>query len=90
MDDTDLIDLIVNDGSPSDIHSKIKELITQKATQNIDDVTPYVAASMFGAELPDEEESDAESEIEDQDEVDDEDSNEEEDQEEVELEDEEN
>lgn len=64
MDDTDLIDLIVNNGSPSDIHAKIKELISQKATQNIDDVTPYVAASMFGAEIPSESEEDTEGESE--------------------------
>jgi len=69
MDDTDLIDLIVGDGSPSDIHSKIKELITQKATQSIDDITPYVTASMFGAEIPDPEESEEESETEDQEEM---------------------
>lgn len=66
MDDTDLIDLIVNNGSPSDIHAKIKELISQKATQNIDDVTPYVAASMFGAEIPQESEEDDEGESEEE------------------------
>jgi len=88
MDDTDLIDLIVGDGSPSDIHSKIKELITQKATQSIEDITPYVATSMFGGQELDQEESD-ESETEDQEEntEDDESSD---DYEEVETEDEEN
>lgn len=48
----DLIDLIAKNESPSDIHSKIKDLLFAKAADNIETVKPAVTASMFGGPNP--------------------------------------
>ena len=48
----DLIDLIAKNESPSDIHSKIKDLLFAKASDNIETVKPAVTASMFGGPNP--------------------------------------
>jgi len=62
----DLIDLIAKNESPSDIHSKIKDLLFAKAADNIETVKPAVTASMFGGPNPwlDDEETEAEAEVE--------------------------
>jgi len=44
----ELIDLIATDGAPSDVSSKIKELLYAKSAGRVDSVRPEVAASMFG------------------------------------------
>jgi hypothetical protein len=44
----ELIDLIVIDGTPSDVSSKIKELLYAKAAERVDSARPEVAALMFG------------------------------------------
>lgn len=48
----DLIDMIAQDDSPSEISDKIKQLLFAKAAEKIDTAAPYVADSMFafGAE----------------------------------------
>jgi len=44
----ELIDLIATDGAPSDVSSKIKELLYAKAAERVDSARPEVAALMFG------------------------------------------
>jgi hypothetical protein len=44
----DLIDMMVDDQSASDISDRIKEILMQKSAQNIEVIRPVVAASMFG------------------------------------------
>jgi hypothetical protein len=44
----ELIDLIAIDGTPSDVSSKIKELLYAKAAERVDSARPEVAALMFG------------------------------------------
>ena len=62
----DLIDLIAKNESPSDIHSKIKDLLFAKAADNIETVKPAVTASMFGGPNPwlEDEETETETEAE--------------------------
>ena len=52
--DNDLIDMIAagEDGSATDIHDKIKELLYAKSAENIDLVKPAVTADMFGGPNP--------------------------------------
>ena len=42
--------MIITDDSPSNISSKIKELIQAKAVEKIDEIRPEVAAFMFSDE----------------------------------------
>ena len=52
--DNDLLDMIAagEEGSASDVHSKIKEILYVKAAENIDIVKPAVTADMFGGPNP--------------------------------------
>ena len=64
-----LIDMIVNDESPSQISDKMKELLFAKSAEKVETARPVVANSLFGDqevedEIDDDEEVDAESEIE--------------------------
>ena len=43
----DLINLILADESPSEISDTIKDMLSAKALEKIDDYRPEVAASMF-------------------------------------------
>ena len=43
----ELIDLIATDGAPSDVSSKIKELLYAKSAERVDSARPEVAALMF-------------------------------------------
>ena len=63
--DNDLIDMIAADNAQSDVHDKIKEILYNKAAENIDLVKPAVTADMFGGPNPylnDEEEVETEPE----------------------------
>lgn len=44
----ELIDLIATDGTPSDVSSKIKELLFAKSSERVDYARPEVATLMFG------------------------------------------
>jgi hypothetical protein len=44
----DLTGMIINDESPTEISSKIKELLQVKAIEKIDSLRPYVSSSLFG------------------------------------------
>ena len=48
----DLIDMIARNDSPTDIHSKIKDILYSKAADNIEVIRPAVTASMFGGPNP--------------------------------------
>ena len=52
--DNDLLDMIASgeDGSATEIHDKIKEILYNKAAENIDLVKPAVTADMFGGPNP--------------------------------------
>ena len=52
MSDSDLIDMIAKNESPSDIHSKIKDILYAKSSENIDAVKPAVTSSLFGGPNP--------------------------------------
>ena len=66
----DLMDMIVNDESPSQISDKLKELLFAKSAEKVETARPVVANSLFGDqeienEVDDEvDEIEAESEIE--------------------------
>ena len=42
------MDMILADESPTDISDKIKEILFAKSAENVNDVRPEVAASLFG------------------------------------------
>jgi hypothetical protein len=46
----DLINMIIADESSVDISDKIKELLYTKAAENIEEVKPHIASSIFGSE----------------------------------------
>ena len=58
----DLMDMIINDESPSQISDKMKEILFAKSAEKIDTARPVVANSLFGE--PSEDESDIETEAE--------------------------
>ena len=63
----DLMDMIINDESPSQISDKMKEILFAKSAEKVETARPVVANSLFGdQEVEDEidDEVDAESEIE--------------------------
>ena len=46
--DNDFIQMIMSDASPSEISDTIKSMLFAKSTEKIEQIRPYVAASMFG------------------------------------------
>ena len=63
----ELMDMIINDESPSQISDKMKDMLFAKSAEKIETARPIVANSLFGdQEVEDEidDEVDAESEIE--------------------------
>ena len=46
----ELIELIATDGAPSDVSTRIKELLYSKAAERVDAARPEIAAIMFGNE----------------------------------------
>ena len=44
----DLMDMILSDESPSEISSKIKDILFSKSAEKIDNFRPTVSSSMFG------------------------------------------
>ena len=73
----ELMDLLVNDESPSQVSDKIKDILYSKSAEKITNVRPDVATSLFddGEELEDSEETtdelETETETEEESEVDD-------------------
>ena len=46
----DLMDMILQDESPTNISDKIKDVLYAKAAERIEGIRPTVGASMFGDE----------------------------------------
>lgn len=46
----EIVNMIVADESAADISDKIKEILYTKAAENIEELKPYVAASVFDTE----------------------------------------
>ncbi len=44
----ELMDTIFSGGSPENVSDKIKEILYAKSASKIEDLTPYVAKTMFG------------------------------------------
>ena len=64
------MNLIATNQSASDISDKIKEILYAKSAEKINEVTPYVSASMFGQEVDEEDYEDDDEEDYDDDEDD--------------------
>lgn len=47
--------MVIGDESPSEISSKIKEILQVKAMEKIEAVRPYVSASLFDSQVSEEE-----------------------------------
>lgn len=47
---TDLMDLVLSNGSPEEISDKIKEILYTKSSSKIDKITPAISQSMFDSE----------------------------------------
>ena len=47
----DLMDLLINDGSSSQISDQIKDILFQNSAANVDAYRPTVAASLFGDDV---------------------------------------
>jgi len=62
----ELMDLMVNDESPSQVSDKIKDLLYSKSADKISGIRPEVAASLFDNEegIEDEVDTEVESELE--------------------------
>jgi len=52
------MDMIVGDESPSQISDTIKNILFAKSSEKIDGVRPEVATSLFGEEIPDDNDGD--------------------------------
>jgi hypothetical protein len=46
----ELMDHILSGSSAEEVSDKIKEILFLKSSEKIDDITPYVAQSLFGFE----------------------------------------
>lgn len=68
----DLVDMIVSDGSPSQISDAIKNILFAKSAERVNAATPYVASSLFGEEDTETYEDDNEDDYDDDDEDDEE------------------
>ena len=51
----DVIDMIANNASAADVSDKLKDMLMQKASQQIDVARPQVAAQMFANQEAEEE-----------------------------------
>ena len=62
MESAELVDMMINGASPSEMQDAVKDLLIMKAADKIDEFKPQVANSLFGA--PEEEAPETESELE--------------------------
>lgn len=44
----DLVSMMISNENPSEISNRLKELLHLKAANKIEEIRPYVSASMFG------------------------------------------
>ena len=62
----ELMDMMVDDSSPSQISDKIKDLLYAKSAEKVDDYKTSVSNSLFGDQETEEPEASAEVEVEDE------------------------
>ena len=63
MESAELVDMMINGASPSEMQDAVKDLLIVKAADKVDEFKPQIANSLFGA--PEEEEvPETESELE--------------------------
>jgi len=63
----ELMDMMVDDSSPSQISDKIKDLLYAKSAEKVDNYKSMVSNSLFGDQETEEPEASAEVEVEDED-----------------------
>ena len=61
MEAAELVDMLINGASPSEMQDAVKDLLIMKAADKVDEFKPSVANSLFGA--PEEEVPETETEI---------------------------
>tara|TARA_Y100001937_G_scaffold27593_1_gene39707 strand:- start:520 stop:759 length:240 start_codon:yes stop_codon:yes gene_type:complete len=54
MDSAQLIDMIANDAPANEVSDAIKTLAYAKSADMVDNLTPNIAAGLFGDEVPEE------------------------------------
>lgn len=62
MESAELVDMMIDGATPSEVQDAVKDLLIMKAADKIDEIRPQVANSLFGA--PEEEVPETESELE--------------------------
>jgi hypothetical protein len=62
METAELVDMMIDGASPSEVQDAVKDLLIMKAADKVDEMRPQVANSLFGA--PEEEAPETESELE--------------------------
>tara|TARA_A200000159_G_scaffold58208_1_gene53698 strand:- start:1039 stop:1248 length:210 start_codon:yes stop_codon:yes gene_type:complete len=61
MESAELVDMMIDGATPSEMQDAVKDLLIMKSADKIDQMRPQVANSLFGA--PEEEVPDTETEI---------------------------
>ena len=49
MESAELVDMMINGASPSEMQDAVKDLLIMKAADKVDEFKPSVANSLFGA-----------------------------------------
>ena len=62
MESAELVDMMIDGATPSEVQDAVKDLLIMKAADKVDEIRPQVANSLFGA--PEEEVPETESELE--------------------------
>ena len=62
MESAELVDMMIDGASPSEVQDAVTDLLIMKAADKVDEMRPQVANSLFGA--PEEEAPETESELE--------------------------
>ena len=62
MESAELVDMMINGATPSEMQDAVKDLLIVKAADKVDEFKPQIANSLFGA--PEEEVPETESELE--------------------------
>ena len=61
MESAEIVDMMINGASPSEMQDAVKDLLIMKSADKVDEMRPQVANSLFGA--PEEEVPETETEI---------------------------
>ena len=63
MESAELVDMMINGASPSEMQDAVKDLLIMKAADKVDEFKPSVANSLFGASEEEAPETETETEI---------------------------